>query len=232
MNICSFIIITFFCIAGSTLASEAFKKDGSIHAEIKAYCKSPTEYENSKGGEKYGRIEEWNVSAVTSMERLFYGYEFGTCNPPISNWGVGSVYNFSNMFYRAAAFNQNLSGWDVANGRNFIGMFEDAVTFNQDLSKWDVAAGYKFNGMFEEAAAFNQELSGWDVRKGKDFTYMFKNSGMNQPIGDWNFKAMKNGVESLSVFFSMLGVSKCDDLSPDEREQFNNLVAFVNCAKK
>jgi len=53
---------------------------------------------------------------------------------------------------------------------------------------------------------------------------MFKNSGMNHFIGDWNFKSVENGVGSLSIFFSMLGATKCDDLLTDEWEQLNNIV--------
>jgi len=69
------------------------------------------------------------------------------------------------------------------------------------------------------------------VGNGKEFKHMFTGSGMNHFIGDWNFKSMENGVGSLSVFFSMLGVTKYTDASNDEREQFNNFVALVNCAK-
>merc|ERR1740124_360237 len=83
--------------ADITIGYEAFEDDYySIHAEVKAYCKSPAEYENSDGGQKYGPIEEWNVSAVTSMASLFYNLSY--CNPNISNWDVSAVKYFSDMF--------------------------------------------------------------------------------------------------------------------------------------
>jgi len=68
------------------------------------------------------------------------------------------------------------------------------------------------------------------VRNGIDFKRMFKKSGMNHFIGDWNFKSMEN-VESLSIFFSMLGATECDDLSSNEREQLNNFVEIITCTK-
>merc|ERR1740124_2077572 len=166
MNSLCFIIITFFCIAGSTSASEAFKDDGSIYAEVKAYCESPDDYENSDGGQKYGPIEGWNVSAVTSMEYLFY-YSLSNCNPPISKWDVSEVKDFWKMFSGAYAFNQDLSEWNVANGLYFFGMFKGAVEFNQDLSEWNVANGQSFNDMFKGARAFNQDLSEWNVANGQ-----------------------------------------------------------------
>jgi len=279
MNFLYSLLITLFFTAGSTSASEAFKDNGSIRVEVKAYCKSPAEYKNSKGGKKYGPIEGWNVSAVTSMEELFR--RFKTCNPPISNWDVGAVKKFKIMFHSAASFNQDLSGWDVANGErfdmmfwgaatfnqdlsewdvgnghNFYAMFAGAAAFNQDLSDWNVANGVKFDYMFYGAAAFNQDLSRWDVGNGRDFEKMFAqavafnqdlsewnvtngvkfrdmfmNSGMNYFIGEWDFKSMGNDAERISVFFSMLGVTKYDDASHDEWQQLINFVS-PTCTKK
>jgi len=71
-------------------------------------------------------------------------------------------------------------------------------------------------------------LSGWDVGNSPDFSNMFKNSGMNHFIGDWNFKSMESGVGSLSIFFMMLGATKCDELLTDEWDQLNNFVDTRN----
>jgi len=205
MSLFSFFIITFFCIAGSTSAYEAFKDNlASIRAEAKAYCKSPAEYETSEGGKTYGPIGGWNVSAVTSMKNLFRKNShrgFRTCNPPISEWDVGAVKNFFGMFYEATGFNQDLSGWDVGNGRNFEGMFNRAATFNQDLSWWDVGNGRIFANMFYEAVVFNQDLSWWDVGNGRDFYGMFYGAAaFNQDLSWWDvgngqsFGSMFNGA--------------------------------------
>ena len=39
----------------------------------------------------------------------------------------------SDMFYRAANFNDNISGWDVSQVTNMNAMFYDAAAFNQDI---------------------------------------------------------------------------------------------------
>jgi len=279
MNFLYSLLITLFFIAGSTSASEAFKDNGSISAEVKAYCEIPAEYKNSKGGKKYGPIEEWNVSAVTYMGYLFNNLM--NCNPDISKWDVSTVKEFKHMFHSAASFNQDLSEWDVANGERFDMMFWGAATFNQDLSKWDVGNGHDFyamfygaaafnqdlsewnvgnghdfefmfysaaafnqdlsrwdvgNGrgfekMFAQAVAFNQDLSEWNVTNGQNFEHMFTNSGMNYFIGEWDFKSMGNDAERISVFISMLGVKKYDDVPHDEVQQLINFVS-PTCTKK
>ena len=56
---------------------------------------------------KYGEINNWDVSNVSSM------------------WG---------MFNGATSFNQSLDNWNVSNVKNMECMFEDATSFNQPLN--------------------------------------------------------------------------------------------------
>jgi len=207
MNFCYSLIITFFGIAGSTSASEAFEDNlASIRAEVKAYCLSPAEYENSEGGRKYGPIKDWDVSALTTMKGLFSPTSLGgvtcpscdTCNPPVSNWNVGEVIDFKRMFDQAATFDQDISKWNVANGQSFAAMFRGADTFNQDLSKWKVGNGRRFNGMFYEAAAFNQRLSSWKVGNSRTFKSMFYRAAtFNQDLSKWD---VGNGQNFANMF--------------------------------
>ena len=50
---------------------------------------------------KYGPVSAWDVSAVTSMEELFYDCE--AFNQPIGAWKVDQVTNMRYMFDGAAA---------------------------------------------------------------------------------------------------------------------------------
>ena len=85
----------------------------------------------------YGHMEDWNVSKVTCMKRLFqYRRDF---NDNLSGWDVSHVTDMSFMFCGATAFNQDLSGWDVSRVENMSSMFNNATAFNQDLSGWDVS---------------------------------------------------------------------------------------------
>merc|ERR1740124_296447 len=166
---------------------------------------------------------------VKSFSYMFFGA--AAFNQDLSEWNVGNGRFFRSMFYKAATFNQDLSGWNVKKCRDFSSMFKEAGVFNQDISEWNVAKGRKFFDMFEGASAFNQDLSEWNVTNGRNFINMFKNSGMNYFIGEWDFKSMRNDPGRISVFFSMLGVTKYDDMSNDELKQLNEFI-FGTCSTK
>ena len=67
------------------------RTDEDIHDAVKLWC---TERTNAL--QKYGNIEDWDVSNVTNMIGLFNGcYYF---NDDISKWDVSKVTNMSIMF--------------------------------------------------------------------------------------------------------------------------------------
>ena len=49
----------------------------------------------------------------------------------INNWDVSNVTNMYGMFYGASSFNQPLNNWDVSNVTDMWSMFDGAVSFNQ-----------------------------------------------------------------------------------------------------
>ena len=55
---------------------------------------------------KYGEIEDWDVSNVTDMEKMFRAA--GSFNQPLNNWNVSNVNNMGFMFGWAESFNQPL----------------------------------------------------------------------------------------------------------------------------
>ena len=70
---------------------------------------------------RYGEIEDWDVSDVTSMRGMFRGLSF--FNQPLNNWNVSKVRNMRGMFQNAKSFNQPLNNWNVSNVTNTEGMF-------------------------------------------------------------------------------------------------------------
>ena len=57
----------------------------------------------------------------------------------INNWDVSKVTDMDGMFAAATSFNQPLNNWDVSNVTSMGGMFEGASSFNQPLNKWNVS---------------------------------------------------------------------------------------------
>ena len=55
----------------------------------------------------------------------------------INNWDVSNVTNMYGMFAYAHFFNQPLNNWDVSNVKNMEAMFGGATSFNQPLNKWN-----------------------------------------------------------------------------------------------
>ena len=87
---------------------------------------------------KYGKIEDWNTTDVTAMNKLFY---------------------------RKRDFNEDISKWDTSNVKNMSFMFEDANNFNQPIGKWNVSNVTKMEHMFSNAESFNQDIRDWDTSK-------------------------------------------------------------------
>ena len=61
---------------------------------------------------KYGEINNWDVSNVTDMYKMFH--EARSFNQPLNNWNVSNVENMAWMFYKARSFNQPLNNWNVS----------------------------------------------------------------------------------------------------------------------
>jgi surface protein len=112
-------------------------------------------------GNPYGVMGDWDMSAVTNMDKLFYSY--GQFNQDISKWDTGAVTSMSQTFYQALAFNQDLSKWKTGAVTNMYQTFYRAHAFNQDLKTWDTSKVTTMEEMFKEATAFNQDISGWDT---------------------------------------------------------------------
>ena len=81
--------------------------------------------------DKYGEINNWDVSNVTDMERMFGSAE--SFNQPLNNWNVSKVTHMSYMFEYAESFNQPLNKWNVSNVEDMEDMFNNAESFNQPL---------------------------------------------------------------------------------------------------
>ena len=174
---------------------------------------------------KYGTIEDWDMSGVTSLDHLFDGqetfdadlskwntsavknlvYTFHNAKiftSDLSKWNVKNVMNMQCTFMKTEAFNSDLSQWDVKKVMNMRQTFEKAFVFASDISLWDVSEVTLMDGGFRDAISFNSDISLWNVWKVELFTETFtRASKFNSDLSRWK-------LESATAMDSMLNDSK------------------------
>jgi len=143
-------------------------------------------------------IEDWNVSHVEDMERMFY--DNTTFNQPLNKWDVSHVTSMVKMFETnsPSSFNQPLGDWNVSNVEKMSFMFQGAADFNQSLENWDISSVTAIDSMFQYATSFNQPLNSWDVSNVKYMDHMFHGAtSFNQPLNNWD---VSNVYYMISMF--------------------------------
>nr|WP_315175553.1 BspA family leucine-rich repeat surface protein [uncultured Flavobacterium sp.] len=147
------------------------------------------------------RINEWDVSKITSMSGTFANSTF---NQNINSWNTSSVTNMSGMF-SACPFNQPLSNWNTSNVTTFRSMFQNNSVFNQDIGSWNVSKCINYIIMFQNATAFNNggnsNINNWQLNtvNSIDIANMFVGAtGFNQNISSWNMSKVSNALSMLS----------------------------------
>ena len=178
-------------------------------------------------------VEDWDVSNVTNMSRLFDG-ALGF-NQDIGNWDVSNVEDMSYMFSWAINFDQYIGLWDVSKVTNMAGMLRMAILFNKDISGWNVSnvsdMSYMFSGemFFEIYSIFNQDISAWDVANVKDMGHMFfSNDEFNQKLENWDVSNVEN-MDSMFWFAGKFNQSIADwDVSNVKNMDymFSDAIAF------
>jgi surface protein len=134
--------------------------------------------------QRYGDINDWDVSQVTDMASLFCNTAF---NDRIDHWDVRNVTSMSRMFYLAQRFNQPLACWDVSRVTDMSCMFYRASSFNQPVDTWDVSQVSDMSYLFHIAVSFNQPLAPWDVRHVSSMVFMFYGAtAFNQSLESWD----------------------------------------------
>ncbi len=134
------------------------------------------------GFEYINRLNEWDVSSVTSLDSTFaFCLQF---NQDISDWDVSNVISFVSTF-SYTSFNQPLNNWDVSSATSMVNMLQN-TPFNQPLNNWDVSSVVSFSSMFQNTP-FNQDIGMWDLTGCTfGFVEMFDNDdAFDQDISGW-----------------------------------------------
>ena len=92
--------------------------DETIRTAVQNWCTGGDPQTNAENA--YGKIQDWDVSRVTTMAGLFRDQT--TCNPPIGNWNTANVKDVNAMFEFARAFNQPIGNWNTAAVTNMVSM--------------------------------------------------------------------------------------------------------------
>jgi surface protein len=161
-------------------------------------------YTNQESAElRYGIIEEWDVSNVTSFafvvggENPFYDFSatyqttFDQFNRDLSGWDVSNGTDFQFMFFECQAYNNagvSLSGWDVSKSTNFNGMFTQASNFvGVGVDSWNVSNATNIAFMFSGCELFNININGWDTSNVTNMAGVFETTpAYNQPLNNWD----------------------------------------------
>ena len=172
--------------------------------------------DKEKAKEKYGPIEDWDVSEVTSFYGLFEDakkfnedlsrWDVSNCtnmyamfqgcsafNSDLSSWNTSNCRNMYRMFESCSAFNSDLSSWNTSNCTNMYAMFSGCSTFNSDLSSWNTSNCTNMSGMFAYCSAFNSDLSSWNTSNCTNMVYMFHDcSAFNSDLSSWNMSKVED----------------------------------------
>ena len=184
--------------------------------------KAIQEYLNGEKKER-GLPNDWDVSLITDMSRLFYGNE--TFNEPLNKWVTKQATKMFRMFAGASKFNQPLNGGYKPHCWAFIftryGVVNDSTkitgrrlfhklpvflvrrvalyAFGKHNGGFDTSQVTNMSHMFQLASSFNQPIGQWDTNQVTDMSYMFQfASSFNQPIGQWE----TNQVTNMSCMFA------------------------------
>ena len=149
---------------------------------------------------KWGPIEDWDTSGVTTFANAFTKYrnkagEYNgytgnskaeTFNGDISKWITSSVKSLGSTFREAAAFNGDISKWITSSVTSLYRTFYGAAAFNSDVSKWITSSVISLSSTFYRAAAFNGDISKWITSSitemGSTFNYAV---AFNGDISKW-----------------------------------------------
>lgn len=135
-------------------------------------------------------INNWDVSNVKNMSKMFYCTEF---NQSLNKWNVSNVINMEGMFQYCFHFNGDISNWNVSNVENMDRMFETNLKFNQNLNEWNVSKVKSMEDMFGGAEKFNSPLFKWNVSNVKNMNSMFFcASKFNQNLNTWDVSNTTN----------------------------------------
>ena len=163
-------------------------------------------------------LNNWNVSAVTSLENAFLNcFNF---NQSLNNWNTANVTTLTAAFGVCSVFNQPLNNWDTSNVTTMQSMFSGCSSFNQPLNNWNTGLVTNMSFVFNSCSRFNQNINSWNTSKVTNMQAMFQLcSSFNQPLNNWNtsnvtiMQSMFIGCTKFNQPLSNWNLASCTNIS-------------------
>ena len=158
-----------------------------------------------------GVTDVLDLAGTTNLANCFYNCSALTTIGRLNEWNMSSVTSLSTMFRGATLFNQNIGSWNTASVTDMSNMFLDAITFNNGLASgaagtlsWNTSANTTMSNVFAGATSFNCNIGSWNVSNVANFTATFQaaskfNNGGSSDINNWVLKT--TGTISMSGMF-------------------------------
>ena len=143
------------------------------------------DYQLYNGILKYGDINYWDISGVTSLQEILSIGLVDVSNSIYEDYPNTIYSNIDNghPVIHMSLFNEDISNWDTSNVTDMNNTFLYALYFNQDISKWDTSNVTDMSNMFNNSRKFNQDISYWNTSNITNMSNMFNNCHIfNQPI--------------------------------------------------
>ena len=140
---------------------------------------------------KWGPIEDWDTSGVTTLK-----YAFSTSRNEAGNYVPRGSCMTPDRYCNpsAATFNGDISKWITSSVTDMGWTFNGAAKFNGDISKWITTSVKSLRSTFNNAAAFNSDISTWITSPVTDMRYTFygASSFTGTGLDLWNINKVKN----------------------------------------
>ena len=122
---------------------------------------------------KYGKIEDWDVSKISNFQGIFRYVKFDDYDKDFPS-------------------SLSLNNWDMSNAEDISYMFCGS-NFNGYIDKWNteniVLSRYTFNDSAFEG--MGDDMKNWNVEKLEETTGMFSNSKFTANISEWKLTSIK-----------------------------------------
>ena len=167
-------------------------------------------------------IENWDISNVKGIGRMFFGCEKIT-SLNLSSWDTSNVESMSSVFtscYKLETL--NLTDWDLTNIKTDTGgisfMFQECVKLSTltGINNWDVSKVDNMVSTFSKCRSLTSlNLSSWNTKNVKTMEGMFNNAGGND-----------NGGPAIAKLISVGDISNWDVRKSD------SFASMFNSCKK